>query len=136
MITLSFLSPSTDINSLPSVYVRPVLKTDEMSRPETSEKKETSKDSESKGGEKEYERTVYDCPVFMNRARQVCAFVLPLSTEGSPDRWTRAGTAVILDSGQFYYGLFYNFMHQPLLLLLKNIVNVIITKWITALDDL
>ena len=45
-------------------------------------------------------REFYECPVFMNRARQVCAFTLPLATEGSTNRCIRAGVALILDPGK------------------------------------
>ena len=40
------------------------------------------------------------CPVFMNMARQVCTFHLPMTAgDTAADMWTLAGTAIILDRG-------------------------------------
>ena len=62
---------------MPSLYVRPVL---------TSALGEQGKK--------------FDCPAYMNRARQVCPLHLPLSTNQSTEKWVMAGTAIILDPGK------------------------------------
>lgn len=77
---LNFIS-SHDCNMMPSLYVRPVV---------------TSTDSEQDTKQDEK----FNCPVFINRARQVCPFHLPFNSGQPADKWTMAGTALILDPGQ------------------------------------
>ena len=67
------------MNPLPDLYVKPVPQEDTDGS------------------------TKFLCPVFMNMARQVCAFHLPMTTGATPaEEWTLAGTAVILDRGTNY----------------------------------
>ncbi|KAK2190798.1 hypothetical protein NP493_68g03006 [Ridgeia piscesae] len=67
-----------DVNPMPNIFVRPVCVVEDV----------TSAPNK------------FLCPVFMNMARQVCAFHLPLTTgDTATDAWTLAGTAVILDRG-------------------------------------
>ena len=75
---------SKDLSKLPSIYVRPVVLKDAT-------------------GEKRESNYYYECPVFMNKARQVCPATLPLSSGISPDNWIMAGTAIILDPGTISY---------------------------------
>ena len=75
---------SKDLSKLPSIYVRPVVLKDAT------------------GEEIRESNNVYECPVFMNRARQVSPATLPLSSSISPDKWIMAGTAIILDPGTIY----------------------------------
>ncbi|KAI0238224.1 Dynein alpha chain, flagellar outer arm, partial [Lamellibrachia satsuma] len=73
------LSPSRqDVNPLPDIYVKLVHVV------------EKGTDGASK----------FLCPVFMNMARQVCTFHLPMTAgDTAADMWTLAGTAIILDRG-------------------------------------
>ena len=72
---------SVDLARLPSVYVRPVLSKD---KPEKEE------------GEPQYE---YQCPLFINKARQVCALMVGLNSDVPEFQWIMAGTSIILDPG-------------------------------------
>lgn len=61
---------------MPKVYIRPEIKN------ENSDKGK------------------FQCPVFMNKARQVCPFMLALNSNDPPMNWISAGTALILDPGE------------------------------------
>ncbi|XP_078672103.1 uncharacterized protein LOC144911712 isoform X1 [Branchiostoma floridae x Branchiostoma belcheri] len=71
------------LTPLPVVYVKPVL-TSEMSGP---------------GGDGGEDITLYNCPVFMNKARQVCSLTLPLRCPSPTENFIMSGAAVILDAG-------------------------------------
>ena len=58
------------------------------------------------GRRQEEMETKYECPMFMNKARQVCLLTLPLNTRQPSEMWLNAGVAIILDPGQF--GVFIN----------------------------
>ena len=51
------------------------------------------------------DQLVYYCPVFMNKARQVCTAYLPLPIGNVPSmNWTMSGTAILLDPGKVILG--------------------------------
>ena len=66
---------------MPSLYVRPVKVTEETGEDEKPEEK-------------------FVCPAFMNKARQVIAFHLPLSCQGKHHECVLSGAAIILDPGK------------------------------------
>ena len=76
-----------DLCKLPSVYVRPV---------------ELNNETKNKAGEDD---CVYQCPVFLNRARQVSPIAIPLNSTEKPDKWILAGTALILDPGKISFSM-------------------------------
>ena len=46
-------------------------------------------------------QAMYERPVFVNKARQVCAFTLPLKTAAEDvGLWHLSGTALLLDAGK------------------------------------
>ncbi|XP_006816780.1 uncharacterized protein LOC100369618 [Saccoglossus kowalevskii] len=74
--------PEIEMNLMPSVYVRPVLKS---SMAESQQSEEGA--------------SLYECPVYINKARQVTAFTLHLKCPYPVEQWTLAGTAILLDPG-------------------------------------
>lgn len=88
-IQIYFIS-SHDCNLMPSVYVRPVIKS-QMS---------TDKEQTDGPQQQEPDAAKFDCPVFINRARQVCPLHLSLTSNQPKEKWVLAGTAVILDAGK------------------------------------
>ncbi|XP_064650622.1 uncharacterized protein LOC135502065 isoform X3 [Lineus longissimus] len=69
----------SDVTTLPLIHVKAITKT----------KNSSSQDDLQK----------YNCPVFMNKARQVCSLVLPLSSNLPTSTWVRSGAALIIDPG-------------------------------------
>ena len=64
---------------MPSVYIYPVLVSEQPQPPEGY--------------------YLYDCPVYMNKARQTSVLSLPLPSREKPHTWIMAGTAIVLDPG-------------------------------------
>ena len=73
-----------NICEMPSVYVRAELRSVLM-----TERGDSS--------------TTLDCPVFINRARQVCAFHLPLNCGEAVERWQLHFLGIILDIGKIFF---------------------------------
>ena len=95
---------------MPYAYVRPVVKAQDQ---EPNEDKPIT--DEDQGSSSEFDK--YHCPLFMNKARQVCSIHLPLNcTKGEVEKWQVAGTAVILDPGMYrplkVCNLIYTFVHK------------------------
>ncbi|XP_071959570.1 uncharacterized protein [Antedon mediterranea] len=70
----------TALSPMPSVYIHPMLKGEQ-----------TDNEEEGYG--------IYDCPVFMNKSRQLCTFTLNLRCPEPVEQWILAGTGLLLDPG-------------------------------------
>ena len=72
---------SKNISEMPSVYVRAELQSVVQEEDDEVAPK-------------------LNCPVFINRSRQVCAFQLPLNCAGEVERWRLHSLGIILDIGK------------------------------------
>ncbi|CAH1797693.1 unnamed protein product [Owenia fusiformis] len=77
---------------MPRLYIRPVVI-------ETRDESQDEEKDQNKDTEAEEQMEKYQCPVFMNKARQVCVCALPIPTAEPQSRWINSGTALILDTG-------------------------------------
>lgn len=79
------VEPTAPMVQLPNLFVYAVVPGED----------EIAADDMNKEGSLE----VYRCPVFMNRARQCCAFSLPIKCSKTAEHWILANVALILDPG-------------------------------------
>ncbi|KAK6172547.1 hypothetical protein SNE40_016179 [Patella caerulea] len=85
----SLSDPSGCLSEVPCIYLRPVAKSDEV------DDDEHARDF---GGEGEDSR-MYQCPVYINKSRQMLVGKFPLNCSPSSDRWVQSRTALVLDPG-------------------------------------
>ncbi len=95
---------------MPSIYIRPVNKSQannaneetlDLDQPQPENEEDAAQDEEPA---KPKQRTeIIECPVFMNRSRQVCVFKLKLKCPEPAEKWAMAGVALILDPGKIEY---------------------------------
>lgn len=79
---------------MPGMYIWPV------SSPESPPPVESNDQTSSEQANNEQKPDKVLVPVFMNKARQVQPFSLPLNSSEPGQHWTAAGTALILDPGK------------------------------------
>ena len=73
---------------MPSVYIRPVLMSDVKNTASAGAAADDANSMET-----------FECPVFINKARQFCALSLPLNSRDPASKWIMAGAGIILDPG-------------------------------------
>ena len=73
---------------MPSVYIRPVLRSDVKNTASATGAADDANSMET-----------FECPVFINKARQFCALSLPLNSRDPTSKWIMAGAGIILDPG-------------------------------------
>ena len=96
---------------MPSIYIRPVIPSDtEPADPMLDPDQSPPDEGASQDGETQRQRTeIVECPVFMNRSRQVCVFTLKLKCPEPAEKWAMAGVALILDPGKIASFVIYSY---------------------------